>query len=135
MSLSEIESIESEFSKIYKRMLFSVNENNRVNEAVSALKVNDLTKVEKLMYESHKGLNELFEVSCNEINYLVLLSKKSGLVLGSRMIGGGFGGCTLNLIKKVDKEKFIKFISKNYYQKYHLKLEAFCSFYFKITYC
>ena len=126
VSLSEIESIESEFSKkIYKRMLFSVNENNRVNEAVSALKVNDLAKVGKLMYESHKDLNELFEVSCDEINYLVGLSKKSGLVLGSRMIGGGFGGCTLNLIKKVNKEKFIKFISKNYYQKYHLKLEAF----------
>ena len=126
VSLSEIESIESEFSKkIYKRMLFSVNENNRVNEAVSALKVNDLAKVGKLMYESHKDLNELFEVSCDEINYLVGLCKKSGLVLGSRMIGGGFGGCTLNLIKKVHKEKFIKFISKNYYQKYHLKLEAF----------
>ena len=74
-------------------MLFSVNENNRVNEAVSALKVNNLAKVGKLMYESHKDLNELFEVSCDEINYLVGLSKKSGLVLGSRMIGGGFGGC------------------------------------------
>ena len=41
------------------------------------------------------------------------------------MIGGGFGGCTLNLIKKVHKEKFIKFVSKNYHSKYHLKLDVF----------
>ena len=77
------------------------------------------------MYETHKALNELYEVSCDEINYLVGLSKSSGLVLGSRMIGGGFGGCTLNLIKKIHKEKFIKFVSKNYHNKYDLKLDVF----------
>ena len=126
VSPSEIESLESEFSnKIYKRILFTVNENNRVNETISALKVNDLAKVGKLMYETHKALNELYEVSCDEINYLVGLSKSSGLVLGSRMIGGGFGGCTLNLIKKIHKEKFIKFVSKNYHNKYDLKLDVF----------
>ena len=61
VSPSEIESLESEFSnKIYKRILFTVNENNRVNETISALKVNDLAKVGKLMYETHKALNELY---------------------------------------------------------------------------
>ena len=66
------------------------------------------------MYSSHKGLKDLYEVSCSELDYIVDFTKKLNYVLGSRMMGGGFGGCTINLIEKNHIDTFVEDVSKNY---------------------
>ena len=85
---------------VYQRCSFVVNEIIRVQEACQALLVNDFERVGQLMYQTHKGLSEDYEVSCVELDFLVNHVKQNPAVLGSRMMGGGFGGCTINLVKK-----------------------------------
>ena len=70
-------------------------------------------------------LREEYEVSCPEIDYLVEFASEYPGVLGARMMGGGFGGCTLNLIRKEAKEKFLKDISKAYFQQFGLQSEYY----------
>src|SRR5690606_28491398 len=85
---------------IYQRCRFVVDEIRRVTEACQALLADDFNLLGQLMYETHKGLSQYYEVSCIELDFLVDHVKKNPAVLGSRMMGGGFGGCTINLIKK-----------------------------------
>ncbi len=59
-----------------------------------------------LMYETHEGLKDLYEVSCSELDVLVDTSKKLGYVAGARLMGGGFGGCTINLVKQSEVDNF-----------------------------
>jgi galactokinase len=86
--------------KVYNRCLYIVEEIKRVQEASTDLEKGDLEAFGKKMYETHYGLSKLFEVSCKELDFLVDESKKFEGVLGARMMGGGFGGCTINIIKK-----------------------------------
>ena len=74
------------------------------------------------MYKSHEGLKNLYEVSCKELDFLVDYSKKYNYVLGSRMMGGGFGGCTINLIHSDCLDQYIELISEEYYDKFELEL-------------
>ena len=74
------------------------------------------------MYQSHAGLKDLYEVSCNELDYLVDLTKAHDHILGSRMMGGGFGGCTINLIHKIFIDEFIEEASKSYFEKFSINL-------------
>ncbi len=83
---------------IFKRCKYVVQENNRLLMACEALKKGDLEKVGKLMYETHEQLSKLYEVSCKQLDFLVAEVKKYPAVLGARMMGGGFGGCTINLV-------------------------------------
>ena len=85
---------------VYNRCLYVLEENIRVEKACEALDHNDFISFGKQMFDSHEGLKNLYEVSCPELDQLVELAKGVGGVLGSRMMGGGFGGCTINLIKK-----------------------------------
>lgn len=82
---------------LYERALFVVSENKRVLDSSSAILTHDWTSLGQLMYESHEGLRTQYEVSCNELDHLVRLSTRIPQILGSRMMGGGFGGCTINL--------------------------------------
>ena len=91
---------------VYKRCLFVVNENKRVLEAINALKKGDLIKLGELISSSHEGLDKNYDVSCKELNLLIKIAQDSELILGARMMGGGFGGCTLNLVKNIDIKKF-----------------------------
>ena len=74
------------------------------------------------MYESHFGLKNDYEVSCKELDFLVDYSMKYDEILGSRMMGGGFGGCTLNLIKESLIDKYIEDIKQEYFSKFKRKL-------------
>ena len=74
------------------------------------------------MYESHFGLKNDYEVSCKELDFLVEYTMKYNEILGSRMMGGGFGGCTLNLIKDSFIIEFIEVIKKEYFSKFKRKL-------------
>ena len=69
------------------------------------------------MYETHEGLSKEYLVSCHELDILVDIARKDQNVLGARMMGGGFGGCTINLVKKGTGERFIEKVKKEYLEK------------------
>ncbi|BAM81298.1 galactokinase [Cyanidioschyzon merolae strain 10D] len=85
--------------KVYERALHVIEENNRVLHAVSALQERDYVRFGKLMYESHESLRTNYQVSCDEIDALVEIARQVPGVYGSRMTGGGFGGCTVTLVR------------------------------------
>ena len=84
----------------FRKALYIIMENERVQLAFKALKIGSIISLGSLMYASHHGLQYKYEVSCPEIDFLVDAARKSGVVIGSRIMGGGFGGCTLNLVHK-----------------------------------
>ena len=84
---------------IYKRCKYVVEENERLLKACNSLSVHDLKNFGTLMYQTHEGLSKDYEVSCKELDFLVEILKDNPNVYGSRMMGGGFGGCTINLIE------------------------------------
>lgn len=110
---------------IYQRCHFVVNEIRRVNEAVYALNRNNFEALGKLMFETHKGLSKEYEVSCAEVDFLVDYMKNEKQVIGSRMMGGGFGGCSINLVEKGSEEKLCKKISEAYLQKFGIQLNHY----------
>lgn len=112
-------------SKMYERCLYVLNENQRVLDAADLLKAGKLKSFGKLMYASHEGLQHHYEVSCPELDFLVDYSKDKNYIYGSRMMGGGFGGCTINLIEEDKIEDYVKEISAKYYKKFNIELDAF----------
>ncbi|WP_010522076.1 galactokinase [Aquimarina agarivorans] len=118
--------VTSEITPIaYKRARFVLEENERVNKAVEALKSKDLNTFGELMYGSHSGLQNDYEVSCEELDFLTAFSKDYDQVLGARMMGGGFGGCTINLIRKDGVESFVAEATKAYKEKFNIDLTSF----------
>jgi galactokinase len=117
VSLQMMEQYKSEFDPVvYKRCTYVVKENKRVEEAFRALQKNDMQQLGQLMYESHEGLRDEFEVSCRELDLLFDEARKAEEVIGSRMMGGGFGGCTINLVKNDGVTSFSEKITKAYHQ-------------------
>ena len=110
---------------IKKRAKHVISENQRVLEAVKALKTGNLFLFGKLMYESHYSLSKDYEVSCMELDTLIDEAAKTDGVLGSRMTGGGFGGCTVSIVDKNKTETFITKISKNYKEKTGLRADFY----------
>jgi galactokinase len=104
--------------KMYDRCLYVVQEIRRVQEASADLKANHLDAFGQKMFATHEGLSKLYEVSCEELDFLVALAREFGSVVGARMMGGGFGGCTINIIPKSETNKFIAFASKAYQDKF-----------------
>ncbi len=99
---------------VFKRCKYVLEENNRVNEAFPALQKGDVASLGQLLFQSHEGLKNEFEVSCGELDLLVDLARRMEGVSGARMMGGGFGGCTINLVQKVHTEDFAKKITESY---------------------
>jgi len=99
---------------IRKRCRHVVSENSRVAEAASALERDDLRSFGKLMGESHRSLREDYEVSCQELDLMVNLANKADGVVGARMTGGGFGGCTINLVQSDSVDSFKETVVKGY---------------------
>ncbi len=115
VSLELLEQHKTEFDPmVYKRCIYVVKENNRVEQAFFALQNNDIQQFGELMYRSHEGLRDEFEVSCNELDLLYNIAKNSEDVVGARMMGGGFGGCTINIVKRDKLGTFSENISKAY---------------------
>ncbi|MBI1938345.1 MAG: galactokinase [Ignavibacteriales bacterium] len=98
----------------YRRCKYVVEENERLNKACNALEVHDLKSFGSLMYQTHEGLSKDYEVSCTELDYLVELTKDNPKVYGSRMMGGGFGGCTINLIENDAINEIKSFVKEKY---------------------
>lgn len=100
-----------------KRARHAVYENQRTIRAVEALKENRIEEFGKLMNESHRSLRDDYEVSCKEIDILVDLAWETEGVIGSRITGGGFGGCTVSIVKNEAVDGFIKNIGDQYLAK------------------
>ncbi|PKP33445.1 MAG: galactokinase [Bacteroidetes bacterium HGW-Bacteroidetes-16] len=106
---------QSEFPmNVYKRCSYIIEENQRVDLACTALQNSDFESFGQLMYQSHEGLKNKFEVSCPELNQLVDIASGIEGVIGARMMGGGFGGCTINLMEKNAVPFFQKTINQLY---------------------
>jgi galactokinase len=103
----------------YQKALFVIQENNRAVRASQAMKADDLETLGKLIYASHDGLQNQYKVSCEELDFLVEQARLNGHVLGARMMGGGFGGCTINLVAKNEAESFKASASKAYKEKFN----------------
>lgn len=123
---AQVEAVKNELGDvIYRRCLFVVREIQRVLDAVAALENQDFAELGRLMYATHTGLSKNYEVSCEEIDFLVDSVRNDENVLGARMMGGGFGGCSINLVKKEAVNGLIERISKEYKEKFNIKLEAY----------
>lgn len=108
-----------------KRARHAVYENQRTIRAVEALKENRIEEFGKLMNESHRSLRDDYEVSCKEIDILVDLAWETEGVIGSRITGGGFGGCTVSIVKNDAVDHFVDEIGKIYEEKVGHKAEFY----------
>lgn len=104
-------------NKVYQRCKYVVDEIERVQLAVKDLLAGDIKAFGKKMFETHEGLSKLYEVSCPELDILVNAVKDNPHVLGARMMGGGFGGCTINIIKKSEVQATINTVAEVYAQQ------------------
>ena len=117
--------VKDELSEVlFNRAHYVIEENERVLNAVKAVKEHDLPELGRLMYASHAGLRDEYQVSCAELDFLVNFSEGFDYVLGARMMGGGFGGCTLNLIKDNKVEIFVSQASEAYLKEFRIELQA-----------
>jgi len=123
ISLEQVE--ECLASKVYQRCKYVVEEIARVQLAVKDLAKGDMQAFGKKMFETHEGLSKLYEVSCPELDFLVEAVSHNENVLGARMMGGGFGGCTINIIKKTAVEEITKALSAKYNQAMHKELSYY----------
>jgi galactokinase len=106
--------------EVYIKCLFVVNEIARTIAASKLLKAGDIEKFGTLLYETHWGLSQSYEVSCEELDFLVSLAEEEqDSVIGARMMGGGFGGCTINLVHR-SKVDFIKgYVHEKYFATFN----------------
>ena len=125
VSLKEINNSKNDLSlNQYKRAFFVFNENRRVIKSVEVIENDNLSEFGELMYQSHEGLKNNYEVSCKELDFLVDQTKKINGVIGARMMGGGFGGCTVNLIKSKEIPEIVSKIKENYKSNFGIELKA-----------
>ena len=110
---------------IFRRCHFVVKEIQRVQDAVVSLQESDFKKLGQLMTETHHGLSKEYEVSCDEIDFLVNAVADKNSVLGARMMGGGFGGCSINLIEKGSENELIEKIATQYKTAFGIELKSY----------
>ncbi len=118
---ASMEMLEANRDKIsdedYKRAVYVIGEKQRVLDVCDALERGDFETVGRCMYETHAGLSKDYEVSCVELDYLNDIARECG-VTGSRIMGGGFGGCTINLVKDEIHDQFIATAKRQFNEKY-----------------
>lgn len=110
---------------IYRRCKFIVEENQRLLTACEALKAGDLETLGQKMYASHAGLQHEYEVSCKELDFLVNAVRGREGVIGARMTGGGFGGCTINIVKEEAIDALVNEVSQRYQEAMGLALTPY----------
>ena len=110
---------------VYRRCRYMTGEIVRVQEACDLLVAGDLESFGKKMYETHQGLQHDYEVSCPELDFLVDQTIDNSDVLGARMMGGGFGGCTINLVKKDAVDAFESKMKSEYKKQYDIDLPCY----------
>ena len=117
-TMAELEAAKADISaEDYMRAKFVIEEKERVLDVCDALNRGDIATVGRLMYDCHRGLSKDYEVSCEELDYLNDVAKECGVV-GSRIMGGGFGGCTINLVADDKYDAFISTVTEKFAAKY-----------------
>lgn len=125
-NLEQLNALRKKMSEpVYHRCRYVIEENERVKSAKTAIENKNWQKLGELLFASHKGLRDLYEVSCAELDFIVDMAAKHDAVIGSRMMGGGFGGCTLQLIKKDRIEDFISVVNKEYQLKFNRSISTY----------
>jgi galactokinase len=110
---------------VYRRCKYIVEENQRLLMACEALQAGDLKTLGLNMYGSHDGLQHEYEVSCRELDFLVDAVRGNEAVIGARMTGGGFGGCTINIVKETAIEPLVEEVGKRYKAAMGLELTPY----------
>jgi galactokinase len=111
--------------EVYKRCLYVVEEIERTQKAAKLLKENHIIGFGKLMFQTHDGLRYQYHVSSKELDFLVDAAKEDESVVGSRLMGGGFGGCTINLIKKEGVKSFLAKVLPAYKKQFNIDAEVY----------
>lgn len=126
VSLAMLEAHRGEMDgKVYQRCWYVVEEILRVQQASADLERGDLVAFGRKMYETHAGLSRLYEVSCPELDFLVGEARNLDGVTGARMMGGGFGGCTINLVRSGRTPDFIREITVRYKKSFDLQADVY----------
>jgi galactokinase len=126
VQLSDLEAARGAMDNLlWRRAHHVVSENQRVLEAVRVLESGDLERFGELMNASHESLRDDYEVSSKELDALVELARKQHGVLGARMTGAGFGGCTVNLVRADAAESFVQAVAEGYEKALGLKAEIY----------
>jgi galactokinase len=110
---------------VFKRSHYVIKEIKRVTLACEALDRGDIETLGQLLFETHEGLSKEYEVSCAELDMIVDTLKKEPAVVGSRVMGGGFGGCTINLIKKGQEEAIKTKLAQLYQETFGIELKIY----------
>ncbi|MDB5191522.1 MAG: galactokinase [Segetibacter sp.] len=122
----QVEQLKDKFSDVvFKRSLYVTQEIERTQKAANHLKNNELKEFGQLMFQTHEGLSKLYEVSLPELDFLVDKAKEHDGIIGSRVMGGGFGGCTINLIRKQDWNIITEEITTAYKQQFNIDAEVY----------
>jgi galactokinase len=125
-AISELEVGRMEMAPaVYNCCRFVVEEIGRTQKASELLQQHDISGFGKLMFETHEGLSKLYEVSCAELDFLVAQARKFPAVIGARLMGGGFGGCTINIVAEAGIANFIEDASREYQQQFDIIPEAY----------
>jgi galactokinase len=111
--------------EVFKRSHYVLKEIKRVSLACEALDSGDIVTLGQLLFETHEGLSKEYEVSCAELDMIVNTLKIEPAVIGSRMMGGGFGGCTINLIKKGQEEAIKTKLTQLYQATFGIELKTY----------
>ncbi len=126
ITIEELEANKSALSEVvYRRCSYILAENQRLLKGCDLLQQNDLAGFGKLMIQSHEGLSKWYEVSCPELDFLQEKAMEVAGVKGSRMMGGGFGGCTINIVPVDKLEAFSAYVSEAYMGAYHKSPEIY----------
>ena len=112
-------------AKTFDRCLYVTEEIERTQLAGKLLEENNLVEFGKLMFQTHDGLSKLYEVSCDELDFLVDEARKHSSIIGSRLMGGGFGGCTINIIEKEKTDATVNEITAAYFKKFNVHPEVY----------
>lgn len=123
---TDVENHKADLSEdVYKRCLYVTQEIERTQKAGTHLEKDELEEFGKLMYKTHQGLSKLYDVSCIELDFLVDQAQKYPAIIGSRLMGGGFGGCTINLIRKDEWKQVTDDITSAYKEEFDIDAEVY----------
>jgi galactokinase len=126
VSVAEFESVKATLPEtIRKRSEHVVYENERVREAATAIETGNMRRVGELMGETHRSLRDLYEVSCEELDFVVETAETVDAELGSRMTGAGFGGCVVSLVRADSVESFAETVRAAYVEETGIEPDIF----------
>lgn len=128
VSLQQFESVQEKLPELVrKRCRHVISEDERTRACIDALNADDLVRFGQLMNESHDSLRDDYEVSCTELDKMVSIARDQKGVLGARMTGGGFGGCTVNLVQAEHVDEFVEHVARDYEKATNLVPDIYSS--------